>query len=118
MRSYNMKITNAKYARLGSIVATVDGMELTIPAIGGNRHYDALIEQGVVIAPYVEPPTTAEQVRAKRNTLLSASDWTQVADAPVDQSVWAIYRQALRDITGQEGFPASVVWPISPNEVI
>lgn len=113
-----MDITDARYTASGSITATVDGVEMAIPAVGGNRHYDAMIERGVVISPYVEPTKTAEQVRAERNQLLASCDWTQVADSPVDQAAWAIYRQALRDITGQDGFPASVVWPISPNEVI
>lgn len=57
----------------------------------------------------------ATEVRTKRNALLQQSDWTQVADAPVDQAVWATYRQALRDVTTQEGFPESVVWPVAPN---
>lgn len=56
----------------------------------------------------------AAQVRADRNSKLSASDWTQVADAPVDQTAWAAYRQALRDITGQEGFPWTITWPTEP----
>jgi hypothetical protein len=56
----------------------------------------------------------SQQVREKRNKLLSASDWTQVADAPVDKAAWATYRQALRDIPQQEGFPATVVWPTQP----
>jgi hypothetical protein len=55
-----------------------------------------------------------EEARTQRNTLLMASDWTQVADAPVDQSAWATYRQALRDITAQEGFPESINWPVQP----
>ena len=54
------------------------------------------------------------QVRAKRNKLLAESDWTQVADAPVNQAAWATYRQALRDITEQDGFPLSVTYPESP----
>jgi len=53
-------------------------------------------------------------VRLKRNSLLVESDWTQVLDAPVDQDAWAEYRQALRDITSQEGFPHNVVWPTKP----
>ena len=55
------------------------------------------------------------QVRTERNALLAASDWTQVADAPVDQSAWASYRQALRDVTGQAGFPWEIVWPTQPE---
>ena len=61
-----------------------------------------------------EPVPTEEEVRAERNRLLTASDWTQVADAPVDQAAWAAYRQALRDIPQQEGFPEAVVWPVQP----
>ena len=56
----------------------------------------------------------AERVRTERDQLLTASDWTQVADAPVDQAAWATYRQALRDVSEQEGFPHSVVWPKKP----
>jgi hypothetical protein len=56
----------------------------------------------------------ASQIRAQRNELLSASDWTQVADSPVDKSLWAAYRQSLRDITQQSGFPLSVNWPTKP----
>lgn len=57
----------------------------------------------------------AISVRAERNSLLAASDWTQVADTPVDRAAWATYRQALRDLTTQEGFPEAVVWPVAPN---
>ena len=56
----------------------------------------------------------AAAVRSDRNTKLSASDWTQVADAPVDKAAWATYRQALRDISGQAGFPWTITWPEQP----
>lgn len=56
----------------------------------------------------------AKAIRQQRNQKLIESDWTQVADAPVDKAAWATYRQALRDITAQEGFPFNVVWPTSP----
>lgn len=56
----------------------------------------------------------AKSVRQQRNEQLKASDWTQVADAPVDQAAWATYRQALRDVTGQEGFPWTITWPEQP----
>jgi hypothetical protein len=58
---------------------------------------------------------TADDIRAQRNAMLSACDWTQVADAPVDQAAWAVYRQELRDIPDQPGFPANVVWPVAPS---
>jgi len=57
----------------------------------------------------------AHRVRAERNIRLQASDWTQVADAPVDQAAWAVYRQALRDVTAQAGFPWNVQWPAKPE---
>ena len=53
-------------------------------------------------------------VRNSRNQLLKDSDWTQVVDAKVDTKVWAAYRQELRDITGQDGFPFNVIWPTQP----
>ena len=61
-----------------------------------------------------EPERLSSQIRQERNTLLSECDWTQVSDAPVNQAAWQTYRQALRDITSQEGFPYSVIWPTKP----
>lgn len=76
-------------------------------------------EQGDwVVAWTVEQLPTedaAERVRDERDRLLAASDWTQVADAPVDQAAWAAYRQALRDIPQQAGFPDAVTWPTEPE---
>jgi hypothetical protein len=57
----------------------------------------------------------AAQIRAERNAKLAATDWTQAADVP--QSVkdsYAPYRQALRDLPTQSGFPNQVVWPTQP----
>jgi hypothetical protein len=56
----------------------------------------------------------AKSVRASRDEKLKDCDWTQVADAPVDKAVWATYRQALRDVTTQTGFPWTVTWPDAP----
>lgn len=56
----------------------------------------------------------ASYVRTERNARLAACDWTQVADAPVDKAAWATYRQSLRDISSQPGFPWEVTWPTSP----
>jgi hypothetical protein len=55
----------------------------------------------------------AKAVRDDRNKRLADCDWTQVADAPVDKAAWAAHRQALRDVTAQEGFPWNVQWPES-----
>jgi hypothetical protein len=56
----------------------------------------------------------ARNVRSTRDAKLAECDWTQVADAPVDKTVWATYRQALRDVTAQEGFPWTVTYPEKP----
>ena len=52
--------------------------------------------------------------RDNRDNFLSQSDWTQVADAPVDATAWGTYRQALRDIPDQAGFPNDINWPTKP----
>ena len=62
-------------------------------------------------------PGIAAQARARRDRLLADTDWTQVLDAPIDEdtkAAYRAYRQALRDVPQQEGFPASIVWPDLP----
>lgn len=56
----------------------------------------------------------AASARSQRDTLLTQTDWTQVADAPVDKAAWATYRQALRDVPQQIGFPTTITWPVKP----
>lgn len=56
----------------------------------------------------------AANVRRSRNEKLKDCDWTQIADSTADKPTWATYRQALRDITAQEGFPWTVTWPVPP----
>lgn len=54
-------------------------------------------------------------LRAKRDYLLTASDWTQLPDVSNEiKDKWAHYRQALRDVPAQEGAPITVVWPEKP----
>jgi len=57
-------------------------------------------------------------VLQKRNTLLYASDWTQIPNNPLSvalQAEWATYRQELRDISKQSGYPYNVIWPTPPQ---
>jgi hypothetical protein len=56
-------------------------------------------------------------VRNERNQHLANCDWTHSAsDRPVpNKEEWAEYRQALRDITKQEGFPYDILWPTLPG---
>ena len=57
----------------------------------------------------------AAKVRTERNAKLAATDWTQSNDVPqAVKDSYAPYRQALRDLPAQSGFPNEVVWPIAP----
>ena len=63
---------------------------------------------------------TAEEARAQRDKLLEDTDWTQVLDAPIDtetREAYRAYRQALRDIPEQDGFPMDIIWPELPAKV-
>jgi len=57
----------------------------------------------------------AKSVRTQRDEKLKDTDWTQVADAPVDKEAWATYRQALRDLPSATGFPWGMTWPTEPG---
>ena len=57
----------------------------------------------------------ASLVRLARNKKLADCDWTQLADSTADKPAWAVYRQALRDVTAQVGFPWNVTWPTEPG---
>jgi len=61
-----------------------------------------------------EAEQLANEARTQRDALLAETDWTQVADAPVDAQAYADYRQALRDVPQQSGFPGDIEWPVKP----
>jgi hypothetical protein len=56
----------------------------------------------------------AKSIRSSRTEKLKDSDWTQIADSTADKAAWATYRQALRDVTAQAGFPWTITWPDAP----
>ena len=60
----------------------------------------------------------AEAVRTSRDTLIANTDWTQLADSQLSDSVkadWVTYRQALRDLPTASGFPHTMTWPKEPS---
>ena len=62
--------------------------------------------------------TTAisNDVRNERNRKLADCDWTQTNDSPLKaESTWTTYRQSLRDVPTQAGFPHTVTWPTKPT---
>ena len=87
----------------GNVVTTQDGSEVDIDESLITPEIERLRAESII--------TTQ---RNKRNQLLAATDWTQVADAPVDQTAWATYRQSLRALPEQAGFPNTVTWPTAP----
>jgi hypothetical protein len=95
------------------------------PATQTREHGDALLVDGVWTQNYIvselDPELAAAKaeaqwasVRAQRNYRLSDSDWTQLSDAPVDDLVWAVYRQELRDLPANTTDPFNPVWPEMP----
>ena len=65
-----------------------------------------------------EVPETADEIRARRDRLLAATDWAVLPDSRLDaQSLEAVktYRQALRDVPQQEHFPGAITWPRMPE---
>ena len=71
------------------------------------KHTAAIAEQNFII-----------QQRQQRDTLLTQSDWIVVKSMEAGESIpadWAAYRQALRDIPTQAGFPDNIEWPAKPE---
>jgi hypothetical protein len=67
--------------------------------------------------PMIENATEEQkwaQIRAWRNAQLNSTDWTQLADSPLDKEAWATYRQALRDLPAQGGQAEAAIFPIAP----
>lgn len=59
-----------------------------------------------------------QEIQLQRNELLYKSDWTQIPNRPLtieQQQSWAVYRQELRDITSQSGYPFNITWPTPPQ---
>jgi hypothetical protein len=95
------------------------------PATQNCNQINPTLKAGEWVMTWAVTPATPEQiaertsakeaeVRQQRNIRLSTCDWTQLPDAPVSPAPWATYRQQLRDVTAQDGFPWDVVWPVAP----
>ncbi len=110
--------TNSRFtihSEAGDDLNTFVGLASDNPFPVGSTYEGVVVHS---VSSVVDDTPTDEEVyaaRQERNTLLAASDWTQVADAPVDKAAWATYRQELRDVTNQEAFPSEVTWPVAPQ---
>ena len=56
---------------------------------------------------------SSDDVRSQRNSLLIETDWCANSDVIMSDDM-TTYRQALRDITDQDGFPTNITWPTKP----
>jgi len=123
----NPKWANAEHTVIDCMVMSEKFGEIPFSAIasGDYDHTHEIFARCVAgdfgaIAAYEPPaPPTNEQlamaVRFHRDALLKQSDWTQLPDvSQATKDLWATYRQALRDITSQSGFPTSINWPVTP----
>tara|TARA_R110000822_G_scaffold234249_1_gene365440 strand:- start:47 stop:322 length:276 start_codon:yes stop_codon:yes gene_type:complete len=72
------------------------------------------VELDAKVAANDQPKFKWASIRAERDALLAASDYTQVADAPGNTSAWATYRQALRDVPSQSDVD-NITWPQEPD---
>lgn len=82
----------------------------------GKRGFEQVWVVSDASAAEIAERTDAEaaSVRSDRNSRLAACDWTQLPDAPVPAAEWATYRQQLRDVSSQPGFPWQITWPVEP----
>lgn len=97
---------------------------MSVPNAPGNRHYQ-MVQEWIAAGNTPEPAETSQEttdrlaagVRGQRDALLRASDFTQLGDAPLEPTKignWRSYRNSLRDVPNQAGFPETVVWPVPP----
>jgi hypothetical protein len=92
---------------------------LTATVVEGSFEQDA---GGNWILPWVVQQLSVEDagnnVRARRDRFLKDSDWVVIKNTEKGTNIpleWELYRQTLRDIPQQEGFPYSVTWPTEPG---
>ena len=62
-----------------------------------------------------ETDRLAEMARAERNAKLAETDWTASSDVTMSDAMTS-YRQTLRDVPAQSGFPTDITWPEKPEE--
>jgi len=123
-----MNIQSAQYrndenGNPASVQAVIDGSTMSVPLDLGNRHYAEIMRQVEAGELTIEPdpgPTEeqiAAQVRGERDRLIAETDHLVMPDYPLtdsERTAIADYRQALRDVPQQTGFPTDVDWPTKP----
>lgn len=125
MKSYVIYDTTTGY-----VIKTITGTERTVQlnTKEGQAYIEGRVSEPnkmVVDGEIVDRPKSEDELRreaigqvlTRRSAALVSSDWTQIGDVPLNnKEAWATYRQALRDIPEQEGYPFNVVWPTEPSQ--
>ena len=96
----------------GAIELSQDQIETVQAALAVGKRIIKKGSRFEILDPTVESQWL--HLRVLRNQLLMQSDWTQLADAPVDATAWAAYRQELRDLPSTTADPTAVTWPATP----
>ena len=91
----------------------VDASKPNTP-VGHVARWDGHGWQFEPMAPIPDEKLAAD-ARKERDAMLVETDYTQLSDAPVNAQAWANYRQALRDLPEQSGFPGDITWPTPPE---
>ena len=129
-----MKIKSVKKPKWANNEKTLIDVTITVEGMDGEFPFTANLDdtlehgrelfQKCVAGNYGKiedyTPPSDEQLdyshKVRRNELLIQSDWTQLPDVPQTvKDKWAEYRQSLRDITKQSGYPKYIVWPSQPE---
>ena len=99
------------------------------PATENCNQVNPTLENGEWVMTWKVSPASSEEiaerlerksaeVRQQRNQLLTECDWTQLADSPLNadaKAAWAAYREELRSVSEQAGFPWEIEWPAQPG---
>lgn len=125
-----MKLSNAIYQDKEKTVVSVDVESIGnyVCSLVNEDDNDitltvrkAIKDGDLDVADYVEPTVDVEdlatKIRIQRNNLLEQTDYLMMSDYPIESDRLAkvkIYRQALRDIPEQSGFPRTITWPDKP----
>lgn len=126
MRYFYSPGREAFFLDVGPVAIPQDAIELTAEEYAGLLDRQA---QGDIIKPDTDGRPLAvdrttdtgellASLRARRDALLQASDWTQVPDSPLSEAAraeWVAYRQSLRDLPETVTDPAAIEWPVPPT---
>jgi len=94
-------------------VVSVDDTAGAFDADGNQVQIDEALVQAEVERLIAQQP--AKDARKKRDELIAKTDWRASSDVNMSQE-WIDYRQALRDVPQQSGFPENIEWPVEPTE--